>query len=333
MVGASDAVLSSLWRQVRVLRHDPPARAREGERRQVFTASLEQSEQLFEASTLIDAAARPLTLFYGLSQAGRALSAALADDEWKLKGHGIRARSIEQGLLAVQVQDNGRGSFTQLASVLDSPSIPSEVPLHAAWATLPEAREHPLPCPNDIPVLRLWPEHLDWTVRSRVANGYLCGLPSSVAQSSNPKAAVADFLKNYPSAEGWEISVAEDVPLRITQDRNWGWCVHLRWMTAESDRSDRDRLNRLRNAAVRYRDDDALWVPPAVASNDRPLHPLLVWWAVLYGVSMLARYEPARWIEHLDVDQSSLAVPIEAVLNEALEACPDLIRLALADAS
>lgn len=63
--------------------------------------------------------------------------------------------------------------------------------------------------------------------------------------------------------------------------------------------------------------------------QQKPLHPLLAWWAVLFGLSMLARYEPARWTEDLDVDKSALAVPLETVLDAALEACPELICLAL----
>jgi hypothetical protein len=37
----------------------------------------------------------------------------------------------------------------------------------------------------------------------------------------------------------------------------------------------------------------------------------MAWWAVLFTLSMLARYQPAEWATHVDVDTSSHAVPIE----------------------
>lgn len=327
----SDPSVETMWRRIRSMRHDPPGLAKRTPRRQVFAAALEQAEQLFVTSAAIEVTARPLTLFYGLSQAGRAIAAAFAEEPWQLKGHGIAARNIQGGFVDLELQDKGGGSFTRLASVLGSPSLPSPVSLHQLWATLPEARDHPLPTEGDLPLLRLWPERMDAMVLSPVSNGWLSGFPTSLAQENNPKEAVARYMSDYPTAAGWEFSVAEEVPLRIYEDPAWRVCVHLRWMTPGMDRQATHREARLREVGVRYGDDDALWVPPALTGNTRPLHPLLVWWAVLYGLSMLARYVPARWTEHLDVDNSALAVPLETVLDGALEACPELIRLALVE--
>jgi hypothetical protein len=55
----------------------------------------------------------------------------------------------------------------------------------------------------------------------------------------------------------------------------------------------------------------------------------MLWWALLFGLSSVARYEPELWIGALDVNRSPLAVPIEAALDAALEALPDLILDAL----
>ncbi len=315
------------------MRHDPPGLATKPHRRQVFGAALEQAEQLFAASAAVEVTARPLTLFYGLSQAGRAIAAAFSEEPWQLQGHGIAARNLQGDFLSVELQNKGDGSFTRLASVLDSPSLPSPVPLRQVWATLPEALDHPLPTQEgDLPLLRLWPERMGRMVLSRVCNGWLCGFPSSLAQDSDPKEAVTQYMSHYPSAAGWEISVADEIPLRMEEDPGWRVCVHLRWMlTTDHPGQGPYREARLREVGVQYRDDDALWVPPAMAGNTQPLHPLLVWWAVLYGLSMVARYQPARWTEHLDVDKSALAVPLETVLDGALDACPELIRLALSE--
>jgi hypothetical protein len=55
------------------------------------------------------------------------------------------------------------------------------------------------------------------------------------------------------------------------------------------------------------------------------LHPLIVWWAVLYTLSMLARYEPQRWADMIRVNTSPWAVPLEHLLNAALDALPEVI--------
>lgn len=48
-------------------------------------------------------------------------------------------------------------------------------------------------------------------------------------------------------------------------------------------------------------------VPPQLAGNTRPLHPLATRWASLYAGSMPARYYPREWIALLDVVHSPLA--------------------------
>ena len=52
---------------------------------------------MFRAAATVGVATRPLQVFYGLSQAGRAIAAAasgLTGDEWELAGHGIRCDSL-----------------------------------------------------------------------------------------------------------------------------------------------------------------------------------------------------------------------------------------------
>jgi hypothetical protein len=49
---------------------------------------------------------------------------------------------------------------------------------------------------------------------------------------------------------------------------------------------------------------------------------LLLWWALLLGLSSLARYEPAAWAAAIDLDSSELAVSLERVLDVASERLP-----------
>ncbi|WP_394798281.1 YaaC family protein [Streptomyces albidoflavus] len=67
---------ASVWRALRELRAAPPGRATSGSRQKLFSSALEQSEQLFTAAGSVGPASRPLVLFYGLSQAGRAIAPA-----------------------------------------------------------------------------------------------------------------------------------------------------------------------------------------------------------------------------------------------------------------
>ncbi len=55
----------------------------------------------------------------------------------------------------------------------------------------------------------------------------------------------------------------------------------------------------------------------------------MTWWALLYGLSMLARYHPAEWTAALRLDDSPEAVPLQAVLDEALGAVPQFVLWAL----
>jgi hypothetical protein len=117
------------WDALRAMRADPPGRASTGRRRRVFAASLEQSEQLWRASIAVAPAAQPITAFYGLSQAGRALSAALCgSNDWVLSGHGLMIdppAAPPSPVADVVVKDKGTGSFQQMAALLRSPTLTS----------------------------------------------------------------------------------------------------------------------------------------------------------------------------------------------------------------
>lgn len=79
------------WRILRLMRAEPPRAASGGYRRRTFGAALEQSEQLWVASAAVGPAASPIVLFYGLTQAARALSAARPTGSADgLARHGLR---------------------------------------------------------------------------------------------------------------------------------------------------------------------------------------------------------------------------------------------------
>jgi len=66
---------------------------------------------------------------------------------------------------------------------------------------------------------------------------------------------------------------------------------------------------------------------PAVAGST--LNSLMTWWALLYGLSMVARYEPGAWVSALDLDRPGLAAQLTELMDAALEAVPVLVLEAL----
>jgi len=48
----------------------------------------------------------------------------------------------------------------------------------------------------------------------------------------------------------------------------------------------------------------------------------MAWWAALHTLSMLARYQPAEWAAHIDIDASRHAVAIESLPKRAMSVDP-----------
>jgi hypothetical protein len=59
------------------------------------------------------------------------------------------------------------------------------------------------------------------------------------------------------------------------------------------------------------------------------LSSMLAWWALLFGLSMLARCEPAGWMRVLDYDSSEFAAPLARLLEIGLVRVPDLLFAAI----
>src|SRR6266545_1277041 len=313
-----------MWKRLRSLRSQRPGRAASGERGKVFGAALEQSQQLFEAAQKVSFASRPLLLSYGLSQAGRAIAAAstaAAGGDWRLSGHGIEVPDLMQrpALHELTVIDKGSGSFTQLAPLLGSGTLPDGAALGQLWATIPDLTASPLEngTTEYAPALRLEdaPRTTDnWP-------GWVAGVPQRFAAHPTEQD-IAGFLSQYPSLAGHD--KADTMVTSQTDESRQVVKISRAWpISANADAREWDKLTQP------YLGDDDRWVFPAIGGAAQPIRPVLTWWAVLYALSMLARYEPASWTDHLDVDQSRNAVPLETALGLALDTCPQLILHAI----
>jgi hypothetical protein len=330
------------WQRIRVLRARPPARIEDDdERAAVFVSALEQAEQLMHAAASVGAAASPLLLFYAVSQAGRAIAAARLDDPWRLSGHGLKAPTpadISTGLLQRVVKPEGAGtskgrrqSFAGVAEATDSAQLTSALELGAVWAAIPDLMP-PLPQPlldgeNWIRPLRVFRPAVD-AAHVRLADMR----PFELLIDGLPPEADLDTLRRclsyYPAAEGaymWHTpGMSEDWV--VCQPSGIGPLPVFCWPDVPTNVQ--TRAQRFEAIAPDYRRLGTHLLLPRAGAQDA-LSPLMLWWALLFGLSSIARYNPETWVGALAVNDSELAVPIEAALDTALDAVPDLILGAL----
>jgi len=335
-----------VWGWLRGTRWRPPAvAATTPERRKTYISALEQAEQFFRAAAGASPAASPILIFYGLSQAGRAIAAAANSataDRWQLTGHGItQAKGTLAGPLpAVPVytrKAGNAGSFVRLSELLGSPlwDEGDAIRFAALWDSLPENRLTPL---EDADESRRTPlcvedrhvyEARETQEPHPLVSVDVCKFPPWVASSPNPTKALDDYLSSFPDARGYHSYVLDpdcrDAKPDFTVHRSDGWSeLRMNWQVPDGQiGTPAEQLGFWKTVPRSY--GDARYFFPALGANTASLHPLMTWWAVLHTLSMLARYQPAEWSDHIDVDRSRYAVPLESLLNRALEFLPRLI--------
>lgn len=314
---------------LRATRHDPPALAgRDLERARRYAAGLEQFEELLDASGSIGTAARPITLFYALEQAGCSIAAAHSErNVGRLKRtHGLSFRIDAADWERAIVNAKAAGAFQDVCDALQSPGLSCEASLPALWASLPEATGDPRrndrhayalavqPVADPMPFLRL-----------TTAQALVGPLPDQFALVPNRVDYLRSFLAAYPGANGWQPpGDAAEVPAK--QDANGRWYVQLQWPPTPSTTDADERAHDLfRSVAPQYGRSDIGWLRPKLANVHPVPNLMMTWWALLYGLSMLARYYPERWTEMLLVDKSPAAATLEAILDDALTVVPRLV--------
>ncbi|MGW4903785.1 YaaC family protein [Streptomyces albidoflavus] len=329
---------ASVWRALRELRAAPPGRATSGSRQKLFSSALEQSEQLFTAAGSVGPASRPLVLFYGLSQAGRAIAACapVPMDECRLRGHGIAATQMDQPDLGSVIVKNkgeaGSESFTQIAAILGSRSLPSEARLADVWAAILEVSLWPL-LSSTHPQLSISSETDHPGAETMQA--MVSGLPrmfQEVRDSDAREEAVRAWLADFPSLTGYRFlrngAIPDSGPESWDEMQGTIGC-RLVWDVAHSEGSAQRKFADIAPWKGRSLTASSRVIHSRFGGDDRQLHPLLAWWAVLFTLSMLARYQPGQWTQQIDVNRSKDAVAIEYLLDSALSAVPELILAAI----
>ncbi|MBE8515979.1 hypothetical protein ILP97_00280 [Amycolatopsis sp. H6(2020)] len=326
-----------VWAALRATRAEPPAGIK-ADRRKTYVAALEQAQQMFTAAATIGVATRPLLLFYGLSQGGRAIAAAakdVPDKDYRLVGHGIK---VNQSTLGGPIADihiygdnSAKGSFTRLSRILKSSSWDDTAPvsLGELWNSLPEGSTFALD--HSLGGFPLSANVDEFSVVSEAENAppvrlAVSGIPADMMPSSQPATltpALQGLLDRYPTLAGYtKIDITGIFP------GSQRGTVHLTYPSSHTDFSGRtaDALIHCTLYGMHER-----YAFPAVGANTDSQHPVMAWWAVLFALSMLARYHPEAWASHIAVDQSSAAVPIEQLLTAALTTVPELLLRTILD--
>ena len=196
------------WRRRRA---SPPIPAGSSQTRaDTFRSALEQAEQQFRAAASVDYDSRALNLYYGLSQAGRAVAAAargLGQDEWSLHAHGLEwphlaEAGVNVSTLTVKPDGKARARFTCLSEVLGSP-LPELVTLGELWPLMYETTLHaPLGATLYGPLPVSLGERM--SVGAHGADNAGISLPPTIiAVPVEERPQLADFLARYPALQDW----------------------------------------------------------------------------------------------------------------------------------
>jgi hypothetical protein len=300
---------------------------------------MEQSEQLFAGASRADNATRPILLFYGLSQACRAIAATavdIPDDAFRLAGHGLRAPNLagqHLGEVLLHPQSSSRTTFATLQRMLGSPTWDEAVSLAAVWRANPLLAPRPLPdasgklVPSAVNIMLNHRPDLAGT-DGEVMVGLLNVAPT-VLQEQSEEGVVALLTKHYPALKASrppDPRHFEGPPVPLVQHGANG-CNLYRAMALPAGMD----FETFRAATLI--EHHGTWAIPSLGGAGGPTQPLVLWWALLFGLSMRARYEPEGWTGDLDVDHNPFAVTLEQVLELAVQVCPTLVLEAITTVS
>ena len=323
-----------IWSLIRETRSARPERAdADRARAAVYGSALQQFEELMRAAASSGYASRPLPLFYAISQAGRAIAAAWADEPWQLRGHGLKHAIGPTPLASTVRTDPGKAdSFGRVSAATRQGTLTAPVELGALWASLPDLYDQELReerWRRPLAVVREEEEPTTVALLRNKVTATICGLPAWIFEDWPPgderDRALDGELRHYPTAAEW--AAMRPQGMRLERPGVGGWDVDVFW-EAESA-SPGERGAEFESHAIQHRTRGHWWLRPDLNEAGDFLWPLMTWWALLYGLSMLARYHPAEWTAALQVDESAETVPLEAALDQALNAVPHFVLEAL----
>jgi hypothetical protein len=325
--------------RLRATRASPPGLVPSDDtRRAIFAAAIQQAEDLFAAAGAIGPFGRPIPLYYAMSQAGRAMVAAWSGTPEPPPFHGLtqdretddwRTRGIQH--FRVRPQARQPGEFGVVASTMGLPGLTGSVELGALWSALPGD----LPYDDDWPLaLPVWPEvYVPGGAVLHIGAAHRGFVFLREQAPDDDVTAITTLLGRYPGAARAEVEAPDGRVQR--HPTPWGMGPSVKWpappaIQDSGDSASPELLQSYVTSRVpEYRHRKEHWLVPIVGEGSDEMPPLLLWWVLIFGLSLLARYEPAAWRSALDPDRSQLAVPLEQLLDTALEVTPGLLYEAI----
>lgn len=304
-----------------------------GDRKSVFHMALEQAQQLFSAAAQVGYESRPLLLFYGLNQAGRALAAASEHlrpnhpdprrKAWQGTSHGLEfhtplAQTQRFWESEIKVHPTARDSFSRASIALNSPCNVGAVPLGAIASQLPEFI-------YEFRDFSGWPKFLslgnDLGFLHSGELGDSRDLPLRKYRGEHQPAAIYAWAAQFPALRGLVLRM-DGAQLMLRENPS----VPVLSVPSEQLLVTDSGAIHLR-AAHRYRRSYVL--STRLGQAEEAVHPLLHWWLLLFSLSMLARYAPRDWTNTMDLTSSTVASQVEFLQDAALRSVPHLIAEAL----
>jgi len=346
---------------LRTFRSQRPPHADSGDRVRTFGAGLQQAEELWKAAERVDLVARPMLLFYGLTQAGRAICAAGPFKEWRpAESHGLSFKldrpssGKDLDFTRARAVARGNGLIQQVAKILASPTIDMSVTLSELLGALDIdlffddeyiTGSGPLEVgqynkvlgdfgPPAFPGLVVGPVPERFIHASRLDGAgennveYMRIIPPSGEE-------LEEWLSVYPKLKSLGMPTAEFGPEPKTSSLGSDdYVIRLKFDgdSQQNEVTQREWTTRRLDVVQSGNFGNAHGIVlPAIAGNSQPQKLLITWWLILYCLSMLARYYPKEWAEVLDLDSSQLAVPLQELILAAQSEVPGHIFFSLVD--
>ncbi len=313
---------------IRASRAAPPGLAQEDERRSVYSSALVQFEELMGAAQAASPQTLPLSLFYALSQAGRAIAAARLEGEWRLQGHGLEASGLDtEDLCRIRIRmrptkKQRPDSFGGVCRATGAEPLQSSTTIGELWASLP-GLEKLLPeleerKPLYVEALDMGNSPLEDVTKVRATVAPLQAKSISAAKK---------VLANYRCGSEAEVFEMQHIA-PIHKITGYGEGVAVWWPSGAAE----VHGHWLATGRIAPLDlhTEQRWLRPLLGGGTS-LSVLMTWWALLHALSMLARYEPAAWTRALAYDSSYLAAPLAELLRFGVELIPQLVLESLHD--
>jgi hypothetical protein len=308
---------------------------------------MQQFEELMGAAATIGPAGSPLPLFYAVSQAGRAILAVNEPEDDTVfaerEHHGLTVPrdSVGDDLMTACMRPvfEKVGQFQRVAMATGSATLGPAVELGKLLASMPETGDELW---ND----DRWPTAvglqplMDLAAPARVGDLtnaqdwslFTTGMlrVALATDKVNSAADLAAFASHYPSLATRDCRLPLLLPMqqpgRVEYWTPHGKAIEVRLsIPPGSSRPVEDHAALLDEIAPEYRWYGRRWVRPAIDGASPPPSPLMTWWAILFALSTLARYQPTAWTRALDQNSSPVAALLERSLDLALSAVPHLV--------